>query len=81
MDIAIITKTTALEVADESAWFKSSYSNDSGGACVEIAACTDHVGIRDSKDRTGPALLVPTAAWSSFVGLVCTGDVDFGTYE
>ena len=78
MDIAIITKITALEVADESAWFKSSYSNDTGGACVEIAACADHIGIRDSKDRTGPALVVPTAAWFSFVGRVHTGDVGFG---
>lgn len=69
MDIAIITKITALEVAEESAWFKSSYSNDTGGACVEIAKCANHVGIRDSKDRTGPALVVPTAAWSSFVDL------------
>lgn len=80
MDIAIITKITALEVAEESAWFKSSYSNDTGGACVEIAKCTDHVGIRDSKDRTGPALVVPTAAWSSFVGLARSSHVDCGLH-
>lgn len=61
----------ALDVAEGSAWFKSSCSNDSGGACVEIADLTSQVGIRDSKNKTGPAL----AAWSSFVGAVQAADV------
>ncbi|MEV0254773.1 DUF397 domain-containing protein [Streptomyces sp. NPDC050732] len=65
-------------MAPESAWIKSSYSNDTGGNCVEVAALTRQVGIRDSKNKTGQALVVPAAAWSSFVGLVCSGDVDFG---
>ncbi|MEU1629339.1 DUF397 domain-containing protein [Streptomyces sp. NPDC020096] len=71
----------APDVAEESAWFKSSYSNDTGGSCVEIADLTSQVGIRDSKDKTGPALVVPTAAWSSFVDLVCSGDIDFGVVD
>ncbi|MGW6317562.1 DUF397 domain-containing protein [Streptomyces sp. NPDC055099] len=58
------------DVAPESAWFKSSYSNDSGGSCVEIAELDSQVGIRDSKVKSGPALVVPAAAWSSFVELV-----------
>ncbi|MEW2634672.1 DUF397 domain-containing protein [Streptomyces sp. NPDC048389] len=57
----------APDVAEESAWFKSSYSNDSGGSCVEIADLTAQVGIRDSKDKQGPALVVPAGAWTSFV--------------
>ncbi|WP_328665329.1 DUF397 domain-containing protein [Streptomyces sp. NBC_00322] len=68
-------------MAEESAWFKSSYSNDTGGACVEIANLTSQVGIRDSKNKKGPALVVPTGAWSSFIGLVRAGDVDFGVVE
>ncbi|MGW5732901.1 MULTISPECIES: DUF397 domain-containing protein [Streptomyces] len=60
----------ALDVAPESAWHKSSYSNDSGGSCVEIAELAHEVGVRDSKDKSGPALVVTAAAWSSFVGLV-----------
>ncbi|MFI5787120.1 DUF397 domain-containing protein [Streptomyces sp. NPDC051640] len=75
------TKSTAPDAAPESAWFKSSYSDDTGGACVEIANLTNHVGIRDSKDKIGPALAVPAAAWTSFVGLVRSGDVDSGTAE
>ncbi|MFF0740768.1 DUF397 domain-containing protein [Streptomyces sp. NPDC004111] len=49
-------------------WRKSSYSNQDGGECVEIA---DHfpnvVPVRDSKNPHGPALLVGPRAWASFV--------------
>ncbi|MET7847283.1 DUF397 domain-containing protein [Streptomyces avermitilis] len=50
-------------------WRKSSYSNGSGGECVEVAA--DFPGIvpvRDSKSgQNGPVLLLTTTAWSAFV--------------
>ncbi|MEU9480740.1 DUF397 domain-containing protein [Streptomyces sp. NPDC048191] len=68
-------------MAPESAWFKSSYSNDTGGNCIEIADRTTEVGIRDSKKKTGPALVVPATAWSSFISLVRSGDVDFGVVD
>ncbi|MFE6685559.1 DUF397 domain-containing protein [Streptomyces sp. NPDC057743] len=49
-------------------WRKSSYSNTNGGSCVEIA---DHfpgmVPIRDSKNPDGPALVIPTDAWTAFI--------------
>ncbi|MER7047385.1 DUF397 domain-containing protein [Streptomyces jumonjinensis] len=51
----------------EHAWHKSSYSDSQGGSCVEVATLTPRVGIRDSKDKQGPALLVPTPAWRDFV--------------
>ncbi|MFI1870007.1 DUF397 domain-containing protein [Streptomyces jumonjinensis] len=54
----------------ERMWKKSSYSGPHGGTCVEVAALTARVGVRDSKDRQGPALVVPSAVWSSFVGMV-----------
>ncbi|WP_051723164.1 DUF397 domain-containing protein [Streptomyces albus] len=54
----------------EAAWFKSSYSTGGGGECVEVAALTETVHVRDSKDRSGPVLAVSPDAWSSFVGLV-----------
>ncbi|WP_084000902.1 DUF397 domain-containing protein [Actinomadura kijaniata] len=34
-------------------WRKSSRSNDSGDACVEVAAGAGMTGIRDSKDPDG----------------------------
>lgn len=65
-------------MAPESAWLKSSYSGAEGNACVEIADLTDEVGIRDSKDKAGPALLVPRASWSAFVTKVQDGEYNFG---
>jgi hypothetical protein len=47
-------------------WKKSSYSGNGGGDCVEVAA-TDHVMVRDTKDRTtGPVLRFSPAAWRRF---------------
>ncbi|MGW2369598.1 DUF397 domain-containing protein [Streptomyces sp. NPDC001667] len=68
------TRPTALEVAAETFWFKSSYSGDNGGGgCVSIAILTGRVGIRDSKQVNGPAFIVPTAAWTSFVNGIHSG--------
>ncbi|MFE9993951.1 DUF397 domain-containing protein [Streptomyces avermitilis] len=66
-------RPTAPEIFPEQAWFRSSYS-DAGQNCVEIAAPlpgTD-IAIRDSKNPTGPSLLVPAAAWSAFVTAIRT---------
>ncbi|WP_254403951.1 DUF397 domain-containing protein [Streptomyces anulatus] len=48
-------------------WFKSSYSDGDGGACVEIAAHPAAVHVRDSKVTDGPVLTVEPAAWSAFI--------------
>ncbi|GIJ21931.1 DUF397 domain-containing protein [Micromonospora lutea] len=49
-------------------WRKSSRSSGNGGACVEVAGnLPDVVGVRDSKDPTGPALIFTPAAWRAFV--------------
>ncbi|MFI7084760.1 DUF397 domain-containing protein [Streptomyces anulatus] len=48
-------------------WFKSSYSDGDGGACVEVAAHPAAVHVRDSKVTDGPVLTVEPAAWSAFV--------------
>ncbi|MFB4305547.1 DUF397 domain-containing protein [Actinomadura sp. GTD37] len=40
-------------------WRKSSHSGSSGGQCVELAATSGGVAVRDSKDRDGAVLLVP----------------------
>ncbi|MEU0394509.1 DUF397 domain-containing protein [Streptomyces sp. NPDC006208] len=58
------------------AWFKSSYSSGEGGECVEVAACSGVVLIRDSKDATVPMLTLQPQAWDAFVGFVAgSGDV------
>jgi hypothetical protein len=48
-------------------WFKSTYSSDEGGQCVEIAVCPHTIHIRDSKTPTGPTLQVTATAWSAFI--------------
>ncbi|MGX5182624.1 DUF397 domain-containing protein [Streptomyces avermitilis] len=66
-------RPTAPEIVPEQAWFRSSYS-DAGQNCVEIAAPTPGtaIAIRDSKNPTGPSLLVPATAWSAFVTAIRT---------
>lgn len=55
---------------DELRWFKSSYSGSDGGDCVEVAADTEAVYVRDSKIASrGPALRVSRGAWGLFVPL------------
>ncbi|MEU1644310.1 DUF397 domain-containing protein [Micromonospora zamorensis] len=48
-------------------WHKSSRSNN-GGNCVEVADnLPGIVGLRDSKDPSGPVLTFSPAAWATFV--------------
>nr|WP_079181514.1 DUF397 domain-containing protein [Streptomyces sp. Tue 6075] len=55
------------------AWRSSSYSNEEGGNCVQVAdGFPGVVPVRDSKNPTGPALVVPAAAWSAFIAGVVT---------
>lgn len=54
----------------EAAWFTSSYSGNEGGECVEVAAASGAVHVRDSKDRTVPGLTFTPGAWDAFVALV-----------
>ncbi|GAA2195109.1 DUF397 domain-containing protein [Micromonospora lupini] len=49
-------------------WRKSTRSNGSGGACVEVADnLSGLVAVRDSKDPTGPVLVFAPDAWRAFV--------------
>ncbi|MGW0880536.1 DUF397 domain-containing protein [Streptomyces sp. NPDC002671] len=50
-------------------WRKSSYSGTSGGDCVEVAdGCpTGAVPVRDSKNSSGPVVIVGAPAWQAFV--------------
>lgn len=51
-------------------WFKSSHSGGDGD-CVEVAWLgAGRVGVRDSKDPAGPALMFTPGAWADFVALI-----------
>ncbi|MEU6771873.1 DUF397 domain-containing protein [Streptomyces sp. NPDC046759] len=53
-------------MSDQLNWFKSSYSDSEGGACIEVAFAP-RIHIRDSKNPTGPEIHLPAPAWSAFV--------------
>ncbi|WP_055590666.1 DUF397 domain-containing protein [Peterkaempfera griseoplana] len=59
--------TEAAPGAAELIWFKSTYSDNEGGNCIEVATCPGAVHVRDSKDRQGPQLAFTPEAWASFV--------------
>ncbi len=51
-------------------WFKSSRSKETT-ACVEIAHLSaGRVGVRDSKNPTGPALVFTPDEWDTFTASV-----------
>ncbi|WP_405161506.1 DUF397 domain-containing protein [Nocardia sp. NBC_01499] len=55
-------------------WFKSSLSQG-GDACVEVAFVDgEHVGVRDSKNPTGPALVFTPGAWDAFTAGIADGE-------
>lgn len=51
----------------KAAWRKSSRSSGNGGACVEVAGLSEVIGIRDSKDPSGPKLLVGRDEFAALV--------------
>jgi len=64
-------------------WRKSSHSGS--GSCVEVApvpgagsaavGSCDVIAVRDSKDRSGPALTFTTRQWRSFAAGIKAGEV------
>jgi hypothetical protein len=48
------------------AWRKSSHSGN-GGNCVEVAKFDRAVGVRDSKDPSGPVLSFTRNTWTTFM--------------
>lgn len=65
--------TTADTLADAN-WFKSSYSNDQGGACLEGAQLSSGaMAVRDSKNPHGPAFTLTGNAWTAFVEALAEG--------
>lgn len=53
---------------DGRVWRKSSFSGGGNTDCVEVAVGTEAVGVRDSKNTTGPRLAFSADTWRRFVG-------------
>ncbi|WP_280440348.1 DUF397 domain-containing protein [Nocardia cyriacigeorgica] len=57
-------------------WYKSTKSAG-GKDCVEVAHLGQgRVGVRDSKNRSGPALVVSPSVWDSFLTRTRAGHID-----
>jgi hypothetical protein len=69
----MIDATADLSGAD---WRTSSYSNN-GGQCVQVARnLPGIVAVRDSKDRSGPALAFTREEWAAFISGAHDGKFD-----
>lgn len=61
---------------NQATWFKSSRSGPNCDNCVEVAFVPGAIGVRDSKNPTGPALLFTPEEWDAFVGGAKDGEFD-----
>nr|WP_246059634.1 DUF397 domain-containing protein [Herbidospora galbida] len=60
---------------NDAVWKKSSWSTS--GNCVEVAQVgINRIGVRDSKDQSGPALVFTESEWAAFIGGVKEGEFD-----
>jgi hypothetical protein len=59
-------QSRATRDASPAVWFKSSFSADSAGNCVEVAWRPSAVLVRDSKVPDLGSLSVPTDGWVRF---------------
>jgi len=57
-------------------WRKASKSTSEGGACVEVADLSGRIGVRDSKDPSGPKLALTPDAWRSLRESIADGRYD-----
>jgi hypothetical protein len=47
-------------------WRKSNRSGEAG-SCVEVAPTSHAIGVRDSKNTSGPILIFPAGPWAAFL--------------
>ena len=60
---------------DGATWRKSSFSNGTGGECVEVANLPGGRAVRDSKHPEGPILVFAREGWQAFVQGIQAGEL------
>ncbi|HEY9392105.1 MAG TPA: DUF397 domain-containing protein [Mycobacteriales bacterium] len=63
---------TAHAELTDAVWRRSSHSGN-GSDCVEVAFWADVVAVRDSKNPTGPALILTRNDWTTFLSAARAG--------
>ncbi|MEU2942420.1 DUF397 domain-containing protein [Nocardiopsis alba] len=58
-------------MTSEITWHKSSYSNGTGGNCVEVSEGPT-TGIRDTQHRALAQLNVPGSEWNALLTALCS---------
>ncbi|GAA3362199.1 DUF397 domain-containing protein [Saccharopolyspora gregorii] len=61
----------------DTGWFKSRHSAAASDNCVEVRFRSDEVGVRDSKEPSGPVFAFSAGAWGAFLADAKTGRFDF----
>jgi len=73
---SITLRSPQLRPSSGSSWIKSSLSYANGN-CVEVASLPHgEVGVRNSRDSTGPVLRFTPGEWHAFIGGVRNGEFD-----
>ena len=73
---SIALRSPQLRPSSGSYWIKSSLSYANGN-CVEVASLPDgEIGVRNSRDSTGPVLRFTSDEWHAFIGGVRNGEFD-----
>ncbi len=70
------TRNTPSAAVTRGPWRKSTRSGQYSDNCVEVAFAPQSVAVRDSKDPSGPILLVTAEEWRSFVRATRAGRFD-----
>jgi hypothetical protein len=55
-----------METAEALTWRKSSYSTSNGGNCIEVAATSHTINVRDSKNPDDATLAFARDSWQAF---------------
>jgi hypothetical protein len=62
--------------SEDRGWYKSSYSGNGGGSCVEVKMTGKSVHVRNTRDRNGPMLEFTHAEWDAFISGAHDGEFD-----
>jgi len=57
----------------DTGWFKSTRSGGTNEGCVEVRLTEGSVGVRDSKNVTGPVFRFASGEWHTFVAATKNG--------